>query len=70
MILIDLDERLIALNDEANQGAACSPWEDNKWRPISSDFARRAWADGAKITKAQALRRYPKADLEAIPALA
>lgn len=68
MILVDLDERLVALNDGADKAAAWSA-SDHLWRETSADFAGRAWADGTRLTPAQAKRRYPKADLEAVPAL-
>lgn len=68
MKLVELEERLIAINDEASKAAALSP-SDGKWRETSGDFAGRAWADGRALTPAQAQRRFPKADLAAIPTL-
>jgi hypothetical protein len=65
---VDLDMRLIALNDDANKAAAWSP-SDAKWRETTDDFAGRAWADGRSLTQAEAKQRFPKADLDAIPAL-
>lgn len=64
MILIDFEERLVATNDEANQGAVC---ERGQWRPIAPAFAGKAWADGGKVTPAEAARLYPEADQAKIP---
>ncbi len=65
MILIDFEERLVAVNDEANQGVV---WEAGIWRPIAPAFARKAWAEGDELKPAAAAKRYPDADQAKIPA--
>jgi hypothetical protein len=66
MILIDFEERLIALNSEANAGYV---HQGGEWREIAPEFARKAYFEGEELPAAVAKRRYPEADLAAIPAL-
>lgn len=68
MTLVELDERLVAINESADKAAALSP-SDATWRETSAEFASRAYFEGRKLTTAQAKRLFPKADLAAIPAL-
>lgn len=69
MILIDSEERLFALNDEANLGFVWAA-DTKEWRPIADYVAARVWAEGSDLTPAQAAKRFPAADLGAIPAFA
>lgn len=66
MILIEIDDRLVALNGEANAGAVWAQ-DAKEWRTIAATFAGRAWADGEELTPAEAAKRFPAADLGAIP---
>lgn len=69
MILCDFEERLVALNDEANAGHVLDP-DSGEWRAIAPAFAAKVYAESDPISEAQALKRYPDADLQALPALA
>lgn len=68
MICIELEERLIVLNDEAKQGAVWAS-QTREWRAINPDFAGRAWAEGRQISHSEAKLRFPKADFSLIPTL-
>jgi hypothetical protein len=50
--LVELDERLVAINDSADKAAALSP-SDAKWRETTPEFASRAHFEGRKLTTAQ-----------------
>lgn len=67
MILIDFEDRLIAANDEATIAVV---WNGVEWAQTGGDFARKAWLEGDEISPEEAAKRFPEADLEAIPVLA
>jgi hypothetical protein len=67
MILIDFEERLIALNSEANAGYVD---QGGEWRQIAPEFARKAYFEGDELTAEQARTRYPNAALQELLALA
>lgn len=68
MICLEREERLIVLNDEANQGVVWAP-QTREWRAISPDFAGLAWAEGRQISPDKAKMLFPKADFSIIPTL-
>jgi hypothetical protein len=66
LILIDFEERLIALNDEATTGVV---WNGVEWAQIGGDFPRKAWLEGEEIGPEEAAKRFPEADLTKMPEL-
>jgi hypothetical protein len=66
MILVDHDDRLVALNDDATEAVVWSP-DEKAWRETGEDFARKAWLEGVELTGAEAASRFPGADLENVP---
>lgn len=66
MILVDHDDRLVALNDDATEAVVWSP-DGKEWRETAGDFARKAWLDGEELTSQEAESRFPGADLENVP---
>lgn len=67
MKLVDLDERLIAVDDDGTRCAIAG--DDGSWRHGTPHLAAKAWTDGLRLTEAEAGREFPKADLKAVPAL-
>lgn len=66
MILVELEERLVAMNDEAT---VATVWNGVEWAQTGGDFARKAWLEGEEIDPEEAARRFPEAKLDALPAL-
>lgn len=64
MILVDHDDRLVALNDDATEAKV---WGPEGWRDTGGDFPRKAWIEGQELTWDQAKKRFPSADLENVP---
>jgi hypothetical protein len=67
MKFIELDERLIAINANANKSAVWLPFS-RKWQESTPFLAAKAWTDGKELKPAQISRRFLDVDLEA-PAL-
>jgi hypothetical protein len=65
VILIDFEDRLIALNDEATEGAAFNDGEG--WAPLGGDFPRKAWIEGEELSPEEAAKRFPEANLDEVP---
>lgn len=66
MKLVELEDRLIAIEDDGQAGAL---WKDGQWIEAGETLAVKAWAEGVQITPDQAAEQFPEADLEAIPPL-
>lgn len=64
--LFDLEGRLVAR--QLDESAVWSA-EKKAWRRSSTILARKAWLEGEELTRGAAARRFPEADLEAIPDL-
>lgn len=69
MMLFEVEDRLVAVNADANQGFVWNA-DAGEWRTVADYVARKAWAEGVGLTAAQAKKRFPAADLQAIPAFA
>lgn len=66
MMLLDHDDRLVVVNDDATEGVIWSV--DNAcWVEAKGDFPRKAWLDGTMLSPAKAAAEFPEADLSAIP---
>lgn len=66
MILIDLDDRLVAIDADATKGFL---WKDGGWHEASPTLVLKAWSEGATITPERAAHIFPKADLGSLPRL-
>lgn len=65
-MFVDHDDRLAVLNDEATVVFIWQP-EAKQWVAGSTDFARKAWADGTDLTEDEAKKRFPEADWDNLP---
>lgn len=69
MLIVDHDDRLVVLDDEAAKVSYIWQPEGRRWAKGSADFARKAWVDGTDLTEAEAKERFPSADWENLPDL-
>lgn len=67
MILIEFEDRLIAVDDEVTTGVV---WNGESWVQIGGDFPRKAWIEGKELSPEEAADRFPEADQGTIPELA
>jgi hypothetical protein len=63
MILIEHDERLVALDDEATKAVVWNP-KARLWRVTGDAFPRKAFVEGRELSTDQAARIFKGADLE------
>lgn len=66
MILYDLEDRLVATNDDATKAVV---WNGTKWAETGGDFPRKAWLEGEEISPGEAEKRFPEAKLDELPEL-
>ncbi len=68
MMFKEHDDRLVALNDEATVAVVWSAAR-KQWVETGGDFPRKAWLEGQTLTRQQAVKEFPEADLSTLPPL-
>lgn len=58
----DLEGRLVAAGE-----TYAAAWNPDGWKIAGAELARKAQADGVPLTREQAAREFPEADLVEIP---